>query len=38
MTQINAADSSAMSGTGNHNTTSPIEVIIVTVGAKLALE
>lgn len=38
VTQINAADSSVTSGEGNNDTTSPTKVIIVTVGAKFALE
>jgi hypothetical protein len=38
VTQINAADSSATSSEGNNDTTSLTKVIIVTVGAKFALE
>jgi hypothetical protein len=38
VTQINSVDSSATSSEGNNDTTSPTQVIIVTVGAKFALE
>jgi hypothetical protein len=38
VTQINSVDSSATSSEGNNDTTSPTKVIIVTVGAKFALE
>jgi hypothetical protein len=38
VTQINAVDSTTTSGEGNNDTTSPTKVIIVTVGAKFALE
>ena len=38
VTQINAVDSSATSSEGNNDTTSPTKVIIVTVGARFALE